>query len=99
MLSWTLANFRVPETATSQAFRMFREFSYGSGRARDLSNIPVHPVFPGILRICPFENWPKSSLGPVRELSLHGEGFWADGVVPFAVEVVAGEVDGLHFGV
>jgi Mn2+/Fe2+ NRAMP family transporter len=22
---------------------MFREFSYGSGRARDLSNIPVHP--------------------------------------------------------
>jgi hypothetical protein len=62
-LSWTLANFRAPETAISQAFRMFREFSYGSGRARDLSNIPVHPVFSGISRICPFENWPKSSLG------------------------------------
>jgi hypothetical protein len=60
-LSWTLANFRAPETAISQAFRMFREFSYGSGRARDLSNIPVHPVFSGISLICPFENWPKSS--------------------------------------
>jgi hypothetical protein len=43
-------------------FRCFREFSYGSGRAQDLSNIPVHPVFAGISCICPFENWPKSSL-------------------------------------
>src|SRR5260370_28173901 len=39
------------------------------------------------------------SLGLVRELSLQGEGFWADGIVPFAVEVVAGEVDDIHFGV
>src|ERR1700684_1121214 len=38
-------------------------------------------------------------LGPVRELSLQGGGFWADGIVPFAVEVVAGDVDGVHFGV
>src|SRR5947207_2038271 len=39
------------------------------------------------------------SLGPVRELSLQGEGFRADSIVPLAVEVVAGEVDGIHFGV
>src|SRR5205823_4435706 len=37
--------------------------------------------------------------GPVRELSLQGEGFRADSIVPLAVEVVAGEVDGIHFGV
>ena len=38
-------------------------------------------------------------LAPVRELSLQGEGFWGDSVVPFAVEVVADKIDGIHFGV
>src|SRR3981189_3542111 len=38
-------------------------------------------------------------LGPVRELSLQGEGVGADSIVPFAVEVVTGEVDGFDVGV
>jgi hypothetical protein len=97
-LSWTLANFQAPETAISQAFRMFREFSYGSGRARDLSNIPVHPVFSGILRVCPFENWPKSSSVssfPVRQRnqvlkSLHVHVI----VIDICPEIAAGQTMG-----
>src|SRR6266568_2442411 len=38
-------------------------------------------------------------LGPVRELSLQCESFWVDSIIPFAVEVVTGEVDGLHVGI
>jgi hypothetical protein len=30
---------------------------------------------------------------------LQGEWLWADGIIPFAVEVMAGEVRGIHFGV
>src|SRR5215472_13411613 len=41
----------------------------------------------------------RNILGPVRELLLQGEGFRADGIVPFAMEVMADEVDGLEFGV
>jgi hypothetical protein len=52
-----------------------------------------------VIRECEQQPFEKFDLGPVRELSLHGEGFWADGVVPLAVEVVAGKVDGIHFGV
>jgi hypothetical protein len=36
-------------------------------------------------------------LGLVRELSLQVEGFWANSIVPLAVEVVAGEVQVTHF--
>src|SRR6202167_5132706 len=36
-------------------------------------------------------------LGPVRELSLQGEGFWANSIVPLALEVVTGEVEVAHF--
>src|SRR5882724_6636583 len=50
-----------------------------------------------------YYGWPAivglRSLGPVRELSLQGEGLWADSIVPFAVEVVTCEVDGFHVGV
>jgi hypothetical protein len=34
------------------------------------------------------------ALGPVRELLLQREQFWADRIVPFTVEVMAGEVAG-----
>src|SRR5882757_916854 len=45
------------------------------------------------------ENRACAALGPVRELSLQGESLGADSIVPFAVEVVTGDVDGLHLGV
>ena len=57
-----LANFRAPETAISQAFRMFREFSYGSGRARDLSNIPVYPRIRGHFAHLPVRKLAKVQL-------------------------------------
>src|ERR1700680_983574 len=40
-----------------------------------------------------------AGLGPVRKLSLQGAGVWADSIVPLAMEVVAGQGDGVHFGV
>ena len=39
-----------------------------------------------------------ASLGPVRKL-LGQRGCWAESIVPLAMEVVAGEVDGAHLGV
>jgi hypothetical protein len=41
----------------------------------------------------------RRALGPVRKLPLPSEGFRADRIIPFAVEVVAREIDGVHFGV
>src|SRR5215217_8242 len=41
----------------------------------------------------------RQYLGFVRKLSLQHEDFWANGIIPFAVEVVAGEVHGIHFRV
>jgi hypothetical protein len=39
------------------------------------------------------------SYGLVRNLPLQREHFWADRIVPFAVEVMAAGVDGFEFGV
>src|ERR1035437_10202606 len=37
------------------------------------------------------------TLGPARKLSLQSSGFWADGIIPFAVEFVAHDVHGSEF--
>src|SRR5664280_3197657 len=38
-----------------------------------------------------------ADLGPARKLSLQSSGFWADGIIPFAVEFVAHDVHGSEF--
>jgi hypothetical protein len=43
--------------------------------------------------------WYLWKLGPVRELSLQGDGHWVDGIVPVAMEVMAREVHGLDFSI
>ena len=42
---------------------------------------------------------PAHGLGVVQNLLRRNWRFWADSIVPFAMEVIAGEVDGLDFGV
>ena len=39
----------------------------------------------------------KGHLGAVRELLLQSLGFWADCIIPFAVEVMPDDVDGCEF--
>src|SRR5262245_6485570 len=51
------------------------------------------------LRAVGFSPMRVASLRTVWGLSLRGDSFWGDSIVPLAVEIVAGEVDGNHFGV
>jgi hypothetical protein len=45
----------------------------------------------------PYSYGDHLSLGTVRELLLQSFGFWADRIIPFAVEVMPDDVDGCEF--
>ena len=47
----------------------------------------------------PREEWRQGVLRTRPGAIASGEGFWADRIIPLAVEVVACEVDGVQFGI
>jgi hypothetical protein len=53
-------------------------------------------AFPHNTQICDIRSDP--ALGPVRKLSLQGEGFWVDRIIPLAVKGMAGQVHGFELG-
>src|ERR1019366_9037587 len=51
----------------------------------------------GMMQYLPETGYWISGLGPARKLSVQSSGFWADGIIPFAVEFVAHDVHGSEF--